>query len=82
MTDQDGNFCVLPYPKSCCGYYDGRVMCFHLLGLMRMFMLVQTFGTNKEIFEKYLPGPLQERQNELVLIKNCAREDGQARSCA
>ena len=79
-NENDGIKNVLSYPNSCCGCYDGRTMCSHLLGKMALFSLIQTVGTNKQEFEKFLPEPPHERQGYMVPIENCCRKDGYSRS--
>jgi hypothetical protein len=44
----------LPYPFSCCGCYDGRGFCSHLLATLSVFRLVQKF-TDQRTFENTMP---------------------------
>jgi len=70
-------YVVLPYPFSCCGCYDGRGFCSHMLGLF-MFCYVgqqsQKKKISKEKFESQFPKPPHESQGEPVLIENMVRD--------
>jgi hypothetical protein len=44
----------LLYPFSCCGCYDGRGFCSHLLATLSVFRLIQKC-TDQRTFEKAMP---------------------------
>ncbi len=73
----------LSYPYSCCGCYDGRTMCSHLLALLSVCFKAQTEamkGADKTSFEQHLTQPPHNIQNEPIRIENIIRADGFARS--
>jgi len=50
------------YPYSCCGCYDGRGLCSHLLALLLEFMLIQR-SPSKEEYMLQKPPPASQLQN-------------------
>ena len=81
-TEHNSVYRVLPFPNSCCGCYDGRTMCLHLLGQLTLFQLIQKFGSTQQDFEQYLPEPTSDLQKLPMLIENIIRKDGKIRSDA
>lgn len=63
-TDHGGRKCVLKYPNSCCGCYDGQVMCSHQTAMLLSFHLLQAYDETRVEFVKDLPDPPQGNDGE------------------
>jgi hypothetical protein len=69
---------VLGYPYSCCGCYDGRGFCSHLLATLCVFRLVQNC-VSKDVFEAAMPVPPTYSQNVPTLLEAACIPEIEAR---
>jgi 5'-3' exonuclease len=64
----DSSGCLLQYPFSCCGCYDGRGCCSHQLAKLVLFGLIQN-SPSQAVFEEVMPDPPHDIQNVPTMVE-------------
>ena len=64
----DSSGCLLEYPFSCCGCYDGRGCCSHQLAELVLFRLIQR-APSQAVFEEVMPDPPHNIQNVPTMVE-------------